>query len=203
MALDPLATIADLTARGVTVESAETVAVTTYFDVASALVREAAGSTITQATSTITLEGDHDTRLRLPGQLVQSVSDVSIDGNPVTDWKLASGALWRELGWRAMNWTSYGWRSTDQPSEVSVTYTHGLPAVPADIVDLVCRLVGQALVALRGGDPFARVVDLERIGDYQAKYGNLETGMLALSDFQRNRLAARFGAGPSTVVKSR
>jgi hypothetical protein len=84
-----------------------------------------------------------------------------------------------------------------------VTYVHGLPAVPSDIVDLVCRLAGQALVTFRSGDPMARAVDLERIGDYQAKYNNLETGFMALSDFQRDRLAARFGAAPGVIVRSR
>jgi hypothetical protein len=203
MALVPLATVADLEARGVTVAGSETAVVSTYLDVASALVREAAGTPITQTTSTVVLEGDHDQRLRLPGNPVQSVTSVTVDGDDVTDYKLASGALWRRMGWRAVKWSSYGWRADMEPSAVEVTYVHGLPTVPADIIDMVCRLAGQALVQFRAGDPTARMVDMERIGDYQVKYSGVETGIMLLSHEQRARLAARFGAGPGVVVKSR
>jgi hypothetical protein len=47
------------------------------------------------------------------------------------------------------------------------------------------------------------MVDMERIGDYQVKYSGVETGIMLLSHEQRARLAARFGAGPGVVVKSR
>jgi len=203
MALAPLATIADLQARGVTVADTETAVVNTYFDVASALVRTAAGTPITSTTSTIELEGDHDNRLKLPGNPVTSVASVTVDGETVTDWKLASGSLWRRLGWRAVKWSSYGWRADIEPSSVVVTYTHGLPTVPPDIVDLVCRVVGQALVQYRAGDVTARVIDMERIGDYMAKYSDAETGTLALSQAQRDYLAARFGTAPGVIVRSR
>lgn len=203
MTLAPLATVADLVARGVTVAESETPVVTTYFEVASALVRTAAGTPITTTTSTIELEGDHDNRLKLPGNPITGVQSVTIDGEPVTDWKLASGALWRSLGWRAIKWSSYGWRADLEPSTVAVTYTHGLPSAPADIVDMVCRLVGQALVAFRAGDPFPRLVTSERIGDYQVAYSSAETGTLTLSQVQRDYLAARFGTGPGLLVKSR
>lgn len=203
MALDPLATVADLGARGVTVADSEIAVVTTYLAVASALIREAAGTPITQTTSTVVLEGDHDQRLRLPGNPVQSVSAVTIDGAATTDYKLTSGVLWRRLGWRALGWSSYGWRADMEPTAVQVTYVHGLPTVPADIVDMACRLAGQALVQFRAGDPMARMIESERIGDYQAKYAGFETGIMLLSHDQRARLAARFGAGPGVVVKSR
>lgn len=203
MALIPLATVADLEARGVTVAGTEVAPVTTYLSVASSLVRDAAGTPITETTSTITLEGDHDKRLRLPGGPIRSVSAVDIDGQAVTDYKLASGAVWRELGWRAVGWGSYGWRGRDQPTDVTVTYVHGLPAVPDDIVDMVCRLAGQALSQFRSGDPMARMVESERIGDYQVKYSGAESGILSLSDAQRSRLAARFGTAPGMLVRSR
>lgn len=203
MTLEPLATVADLVARGVTVAESETAPVTTYLGVASSLVRDAAGTPITETTSTVVLEGGHDKRLRLPGSPIRSVSVVGIDGTAVTDYKLASGALWRELGWHAAHWTANGFRSRDEPSEVTVTYLHGLPAVPDDIVDMVCRLAGQALSQFRSGDPLARMIESERIGDYQVKYSGVETGILSLSDAQRSRLAARFGAAPGMLVRSR
>lgn len=196
MALPPLATVADLEARGLTVEPSETAIVGVYLDVASAAVRDAAGAPISQTTSTITLEGEPDPRLRLPGLPVTAVSVVEVDGEPVTDWRLRSGALWRACGW-----------SSGEPSDVEVTYTHGLPSVPADIVDLVCRIAAAALVAYRSEDGgtglAAQDVRAERIGDYSVTYG--DDGRITemeLPDYLRARLRARFGGGAS-VVKSR
>lgn len=188
MPLSPLATVADLVARGVTVDSAEQVAVATYFDVASAIVRDAAGSPISATSSTVTLEG-RGSRLQLPGGPATAVSGVSVDGLAVTDYKLLSGALVRSCGF-------------PDGSEVTVTYTHGFATVPADIVDLVCRLVGQELTAMRSGDIASRGITSERIGDYSVTYSDAETGTMCLSEYQRNRLAARFGNGGSITVRS-
>ncbi|QDH92113.1 head-tail adaptor [Streptomyces phage Dubu] len=189
MALPTLATVADLEARGVTIEPSEVAAVNVYLDVASTLVRDAAGSPISQTTSTVVLEGEPGPRLFLPGPPVRSVSAVLVDGQAVTGWKLASGALVRAAGWRP----------GPDPSEVTVTYVHGLPTVPSDIVDLVCRLVGQALVSYRSGETLSRAVQTERIGDYQVTYADTETGTMSLTSFQRDRLAARFGGGVGTA----
>lgn len=188
MALAPLATIADLTARGVTVAAGETAAVNVYLDVASTLLRDAADSPISQTTSTVNLEGTGG-RLHLPGKPVTAVSAVLADGVALSDYKLLNGALARPCGF-------------SEGVEYTVTYTHGLATVPSDIVDLVCRLVGQELLALRAGETGSRAVKSERIGDYSVTYADTETGSMALSDFQRNRLAARFGNGAG-VVRSR
>ncbi|MGW7598120.1 hypothetical protein [Streptomyces antimycoticus] len=196
MALDPLATVADLEARGLTVEPSETQIVGVYLEVASAAVRDAAGSPISQTASTITLEGGPDQRLRLPGPPVTAVSTVEVDGEPVTDWRLRSSALWRACGW-----------SGCEPSEVEVTYTHGLPTVPADIVDLVCRIAAAALVAYRAEDGgtglAAQDVRAERIGDYSVTYGDGgRITEMELPDYLRARLRARFGGGVA-LVRSR
>lgn len=186
MPLDPLATIADLAARGVTVEPSETGAVETYLAVASALIREAAGSPISQTTGTVVLEAT-GTRLRLPGQPVTAVSGVTVDGVAVSDYKLRAGAVTRSCGF-------------PEGAEVEVTYTHGLPTVPADIVDLACRLAGQELLALRSGAGPSRPLKTERIGDYAVGFDTaVDSGTMMLTDFQRNRLAARFGSGAGVV----
>ncbi|MFE3382899.1 hypothetical protein, partial [Streptomyces anulatus] len=127
MALTPLAAVADLTARGLTVDPSEAAVVGTFLEVASSAVRDAAGCPISQTTSTVVLEGEADARLRLPGPPVTAVATVLLDGAAVTDWRLTGGRLWRAAGWAGAS----------GPSEVTVTYTHGLPTVPADIVDLV------------------------------------------------------------------
>ncbi|HCA88171.1 MAG TPA: hypothetical protein DEQ61_23525 [Streptomyces sp.] len=197
MALEPLATVADLVALGLTVDDTETTIVERYLTVASAAVRDAAGSPISQTTSTVTVEGEADQRLRLPGSPITAVTTVELDGVAVTDWRLRSDRLWRHGGWTA----------ADGPSEVEVTYTHGLPEVPADIVDLVGRLVAGALASHRADDDGAslgtQVVTSERIGDYAVTYGGdgLATDM-ELPAYLRERLAARFGGGIS-LMRSR
>ena len=197
MALAPLATVADLEALGVTIDPSEVDLVEVYLDVASAAVRQAAGSPISQTTSTISIEGEPDQRLRLPGPPVTAVATVEIDEVAITDWRLRSGSLWRELGW------SPGCT----PSEVTVTYTHGLPVVPVDIVNLVCRIAATTLLAYRaapdGSGLAAREVQQERIGDYFVTYGD-DGGIteMELPDSTRNRLAARFG-NTAALLRSR
>ncbi len=197
MALQPLATVADLTARGLTVDPSETAIVGVYLDVASTAVREAAGSPISQTTSTITLEGEPGQWLTLPGLPISAVSSVKVDGETVTDWRLRTERLWRAAGWTGC----------DGPSEVEVTYTHGLAVVPADIVDLVCRMVAAALASYRsedGGTGLATGnITSERIGDYAVTYGN--DGRITemdLPQYWRERLAARFGGG-ADLLRSR
>jgi hypothetical protein len=186
MALSPLATVADLEARGVTVAPEEVGPVSVWLDVASSLVRDAAGSPVSETISTVILEGSGG-RLRLPGWPVTAVSAVEIDGAAVADWKLRSGALTRSCGF-------------PDGSEVEVTYTHGLPEVPADIVDMVCRLAGQELIALRNGEGASRPLKTERIGDYAVGFDtDVDSGTMVLTDFQRDRLAARFGGGAGSV----
>lgn len=190
MALDPLATVADCTARGLTVDVSEEILLGTYLETASAAVREAAGAPISQITSTLAVEGEADQWLSLPGPPVTAVIAAALEGQTVTDWRLRSGRLWR----------SGGWTLADGPAEVTVTYTHGLPTVPADIVDLVCRIAATTLVAWRsaeGGEGLAaRDVRSERIGDYSVQYGDGgRITEMELPEYLREQLAARFGGG--------
>ncbi|MEV1006126.1 hypothetical protein [Streptomyces sp. NPDC049881] len=197
MALSPLASVADMAAAGVPVAPEEEARVTHWLTVASAAVREAAGCPISQTTSTLSVEGPPTAWLTLPGPPVTAVSAVEVDGTPATDWRLRSGQLWRRSGWCA----------GDPPTEVTVTYTHGLPDVPADIIELVCRMAAAALVAWRGAPDGAGLaagdVRSERLGDYSVTYG--DDGLITemeLPDYLRERLAARFGGGV-TLLRSR
>ena len=188
MALAPLATVDDLEARGLTVDPGEVGIVNVYLGVASAAVREAAGTAITRTTSTLTLEGVPGQRLTLPGPPIVSVDAVAVDGRAVTDWRLRSERLWRAAGWSGI-----------EPSEVEVTYTHGLLSVPDDIIDLVCRAVAAALVAYRsedGGTGLAadKEITSERLGDWSVTYGaDGRVTEMELTQAWRDRLAARFG----------
>ncbi|MFE5544565.1 hypothetical protein ACFQ71_12185 [Streptomyces sp. NPDC056534] len=195
MTLAPLAAVADLEARGLAVEPAEETIVDTYLDVASTAVREAAGTPISQATSTVTVEGEPGQWLTLPGQPVTAVTAVLLDGVPVTDWRLVSGRLWR----------AGSWTSGCGPSLVDVTQTHGLAVVPADIVDLVCRMTAGALKAQRAeadGSGLAadKVITSERLGDYAVTYAS--DGRITemdLPQYWRERLEARFGGGANAL----
>lgn len=207
MALADLAATSDLTARGITWTSpAEDTIVDTFLTVASTMVREAAGAPILQTTSTMTVEGTCGQWLSLPGQPVQSVSSVSIDGTAVTDWRLSRGQLWRRTGWQ----------DDDGPSDIEVTMVHGLSVVPADIVDLVCAMVAAGLKAVResddGGGLAARDPSLqsksESVGQYSSSVAYAtgrdaaEAAPTAMSLPQRTRdaLAARFGGAAAVVV---
>ncbi|MBX6360102.1 MAG: hypothetical protein IRZ03_08485 [Acidobacterium ailaaui] len=196
MTLSDLATVADLTARGV--DTTDSAKVSAFLAAASAAVREAAGVPITRETYTVTLAGSPDAWLPLPGQPVTSVSDVEIDGTAVTDWKLVGGNLWRCHGWQACH---------HSPSVVTATITGGLTTVPEDIVDLVCAMVGMALARAEGGDYSSRGDLIQvRIDDYSEGYessaGSRTAGPMELPELTRRRLRARFGGGVA-LVRSR
>ncbi|MFE9765114.1 hypothetical protein ACFYPC_11365 [Streptomyces sp. NPDC005808] len=197
MALDPLATQADLEARGLTVEASEEAMVGVFLDVASTAVREAAGVPISETTSTILLEGGPGQWLTLPGLPVSAVASVELDGVALTDWRLRSQRLWRAVGWTGC----------DGPSEVEVVQTHGLADVPSDIVDLVCRMVAGALKAQRaeadGTGLATEVITSERIGDYAVTFGgDGRVSEMDLPQYWRERLEARFGGG-AQLLRSR
>ncbi|WP_431950479.1 hypothetical protein [Actinacidiphila sp. bgisy167] len=188
MVLPNLATAADLAARGVVVDSAEEPVAEALLGIASAVVREAAGSPIIETTSTVTLPGNGGTRLVLPGLPTTAVVALAVNDVPVSDWTLRTGAVVRDAGFA-------------RGAEISVTYTHGLPAVPADIVDLVCRMAARGLSAYRSGDPAAKPVIQERIGDYSVTYGyDVSYSDMELPKYLRARLAARFGASVAGVT---
>ncbi|MFJ6659707.1 hypothetical protein ACIQNG_25640 [Streptomyces sp. NPDC091377] len=195
MALAPLATPADLTARGFTLAPGEADLAAVYLSVASAAIREAAGVPITQTTSTVSLTGPDDSLwLTLPGPPVTAVTAVAIDGQPVTGWRLRSSRLWRAAGWQPGH----------EPAEVEVVQTHGLPAVPADIVDLGCRIAAATLIAYRSrpdGEGLAAAdIRSERIGDYAVTYGDAgRITEMELPAHLREQLAARFGGGAAVV----
>jgi hypothetical protein len=197
--LDPLATTADLTARGITWTSpGEDDLVGVFLDEASAAVRTAAGVPISQATSTVSLRGSCDRWLRLPGVPVTAVEDVSIDGGTVADWKLVDSMLWRRCGWQL----------TDEPSVVTETQTHGLVEVPVDIVGMVCALVGMALRQVHsstdgtGATPLPQDVVSVGIDDYRVQFrqdGDRNLTVFTLPERVERSLRTRFGGGASVV----
>lgn len=99
MALDPLATAADLAKhlqRELT--PAESAAAEPALLAASAAVRNAAGIPFTEMTTTVALHGD-GCWLPLPFRPVVSIISVVIDSTPVTDYTLCEDQLFRAAGW--------------------------------------------------------------------------------------------------------
>lgn len=185
MALEPLATAADLQLRRVDIMDAPRVAAALAS--ASEAVRDAAEGPISQVTSTIKVSVPQGPWLDLPLRTVTAVVSVTDENdNAVTGWKLNDGRLWRLAGW--------GW--TREPAELTVTATHGLVAVPADIVDLVCDLAMASL--LSDGDAHDPRVQAEAIDDSRTTWqagADATTSVFELPERTRAMLARRFGGG--------
>lgn len=202
MAIEPLATVADLADLGISVDD-PTLAHSLLASV-SADVREAAGSLITVATSTVEIATEASRRVELPARPVRDVSDVELDGAPLVegvDYVAHSGCLWR-LGGRP--WHRYG----DIPSVLKVTFTHGYDVVPADVVRTVCMYVAAGLAAAK--DEFSGNRGLQYVGvdDYREGYlsGSDEVVDPAeLTERTKRNLRARFGAfaGPNVIGSQR
>jgi hypothetical protein len=189
MALAPLATAADLDVKGVEVTNTELVNL--MLAAASSVIRDAAGSTISQATSTISVLAPQGRWLTLPGP-VTAVTSVLIDGTAVTDWKLVGGLLWRACGWAEC-----------EPVPVTVAFTHGLVEVPADIVNLCADLAKLGIEAASDEPgtsnvlPASAVSASYAIDDYteRIQYAEDPRSLMELADVTKAWLASRFGSG--------
>ncbi len=172
--MEPLATYDDLSARDIPSTSRTDADLAS----ASAAVREAAGSPISQVTATARALGGRGQWLHLPGPVV-AVTAVTIDGETVTDSTAFPHALFRRCGWGEVG------------SVVTVTGTFGLAEVPADIVSLVCDMV-----AMASGDIVDPRVSQETIDDYRVTYrDDAGASVFELPKRTRDALFARFSGG--------
>lgn len=184
MALDYLATTADLADLGV--DTSDAALTDAALAAATDSVRDAAGVPISQTTSTVTIQGTRSQWLDLPLSPVVGVASVSIDGDPVSDYKVVSGALWRRAYWSPCG----------EPSLVTITATHGFIEVPADIKLLVAQLAAAVINA--DGIETNLGKQSEGIDDYNVSY---ETGdgatayAVELPKRTRSMLRQRFGGG--------
>lgn len=185
MALDPLATAADLSSRGYDITNTDRV--NDALTAASDSVRDAAGCSISQITSTLKISVPRGPWLDLPVHPVTAVTSVTDEnGNTLVGWKLLDGRLWRFAGWGL----------TCEPAELTVTVTHGLVTVPADIVTLVCELAGADL--LSDGDAHDVRIASEAIDDSRTGWqtgADATVSVFELPERTRMMLARRFGGG--------
>ncbi len=190
MALGALATTADLQARGIA--TTDIAGVEALLDSASEAIRDAAGSIISRAESTIKLSGTGDYWLTVPLSPIHAVTAVAIDGGTVSDFRLREGRLWRASGWQV----------TPEPPEVTLTVDHGFDEVPADIIDLCCSLVAAGLAAKEGGYDPERGLSSMSIDDYREGYTKGDDEILnplELPQRTREWLRQRFGGGSYVV----
>lgn len=194
MTLPPLATTTDLAARNITLPSDMDSSV--VLASATDAVRDAAGCPIVQATSTAMLIVTDPCELPLPAGPVASVASITVGGDPLVGWTKVGDTV-------QFNVTAPTWPSTTSfPLEAIVTYTHGLPIVPADIVDLVCQIA--AIMGNQNGDPGAggKLTSL-RLGSFSETYsipaGTEGPSPVALPDSLKNSLRARFGTSAVMV----
>jgi len=137
----PLATVDDIEARlGRELTTAEDIRVGALLDDVSAAVRSYTGQSFTSEETTVRLAPRNGT-VTLPQRPVTAVDSVkTVDGDDLvfTWW---SGTKVK-VGVNALNWFEVNGSPT-QP--VDITYTHGYDDVPADIVAVVCQIVGRAM----------------------------------------------------------
>lgn len=197
MALATLAQAADLDTKGVDISNMPLVEL--MLGVASSVIREAAGNTISQETSTVKVMAPDGRWLTLPGP-VTAVSAVLLDGAAFADWKFINGMLWHPWGW------SYGTYTYQRPFrrdiwipvEVTVTYTHGYAEVPADIVNLCADLAALGVQAAGQKSTPANVIAASyTIDDYteRLQYSDKARTAMELPDVTKEWLAQRFGTG--------
>lgn len=189
--MDPLATIDDLDMRGIAVVG--DVDVSTVLGAVSDAVRDAAGHSITQLTSTVVFVATDYCTLDLPAGPVSAVSSVKVNGVEVAGWSKIGDTVYLPSGW-----------TTSLPVEVTVTYTHGYPVIPADIVDLVCSVAG---IAMNSGDDYGNSAQLQSFRQGQLSETYFHTAGLdspspvALPESVRQQLRARFGGSVVTLAQ--
>jgi hypothetical protein len=190
--MDALATTGDLAVRNI--DTANLPLADEMLRVASAAVRNAAGSPISETTSTIQYDGWLcDKHLTLIGQPITDVYLVTINGTSVTDWRLkAGGRLWRLAGWGV----------DDGPADVRVMQVHGLPVIPDDLVDLVCQLASVGIdAAVAGYTSIAGIVS-EQTPEYSVTYAQGADAIRSAQIPERTRLwlASMFGGSAAMVT---
>jgi hypothetical protein len=201
---DTFATPSDLAA--LLQADVDTATATLLLEGAAALVQEAAGGQrITLVNDDIAeIIGSTDSFLQLPQIPVVSVSAVDLDGTAIAagteGYKKIGDKLWRRSGWQAnYGWSAnFGWHGHDygssihyrsqDPSLVTVTYTHGL--APGDWRLQLARQASLMLAATPYGNP-GGVVRLQ-IDDYQAQYEAMAARMEA-AETLRARLRKQYG----------
>ena len=188
--MDPLATPEDVERLGVDINDVSLVAF--LLESVSDAVRDAAGTPITVVEVELVLPGQWDQSILLPGAPSQAVSEVTLNGDPVTDWKLRGNRLWRPQGWG------------DAGDDISITYTYGVATPPKDIVKLVATFVAAGINEAAVGVASNRNLAYTSIDDWREGYRQGDNEVVDLTEIPertRRMLRERF-SGSSDVTGS-
>lgn len=195
---DQLATAADLALiPGVDPDLSEATK-TLLIECATAVVQAVCGGQriveVVDDVVTLDLDGaDGGLYLALPQRPVTAVSSVLIGSTAITDFtpQLGRGRLWRASGWRSTLLA----HPMSQPSDVTVTYTHGYPEG-----DQRLQLARSAVLSLAAGPASGATagVSREQIDDYAVQYEAMAARMEA-SQFLVERLRAQYGRPPRST----
>lgn len=161
-----LANIDELESRlGRSLDGAEAIRALALLEDVSAVVRRRARQSFSSTESTVYLSAWRG-RVALPERPVTAVGSVeTLDGDPV-DFTWYTGDPFLTIG-------SAGVIAFDRDpvtcggQRVAVTYTHGSGAAPADIVAVVCQVVGRAL----GTGAESSGIQQESLGSYSYSVG--------------------------------
>ena len=190
---DLLATPSDLASA--LQQDVDTATATLWLTAATAVVQEAAGQRIVLVEGEqITLTGTTDSWLRLPQQPVRSVAAVLLDGSAVTGGAAGSGgSTYRLRGarlWRGSGWQTY----VGEPSEVTVTYSHGYDTDEQGIELARGSVIGLARAPYDNPSAVSR----EQIDDYNVAYQAVSAALEA-NRFLRRALRRQYGVRAGLV----
>lgn len=189
---DQLATPADLASA--LQQDLDASTATLLIECATAVVQAITGQRIVQVTETVVLDldgFDGAVYLPLPERPVTAVASASIGATAVTDFsaQLRKASLWRASGWRS-TLVSYA----DQPSTVTVTYTHGYPAGHQRLQLARSAVLSLAMGAYTNPSGATR----EQIDDYSVMFEAMSARMEA-SKFLTEALKRQYGLPPGSV----
>lgn len=191
---DQLADPADL-ASILQIPEIDAYTATMLVEIGTAIVQAETGQRIVQVVDDVVEldldEYDEGPWLTLPERPVTAVTAASVGATAVTDYSVQKR---RSRIWRAM-----GWRSTlvyypDQPSTVTVTYTHGYPAGHQKL-QLARGTVLSMIAAIFDNPGGASSV---KIDDYAATYTAMER-QLAASPNLTGLLHRQYGSRTGSV----
>lgn len=196
MALDPLATTDDLSARlGRELTDTELIQAEALLAGASARVRTYTGQDFTAVEDDVVQVKARNGIARLPQRPVTAVTAVvDLSANAVAHTWLNDDRV--QVGTSALNWFEVEpWRNA--VPELRVTYDHGYEEIPGDVVDVVCSMVARSLA--RGPDSGA--IQSESIAGYSYSIGSsAAAGSVGLLNDERAALDAYRRRG--TVIRT-
>jgi hypothetical protein len=192
MPADQLATAADLASA--LQSDLDTSTATLVVECATAVVQAIVRQRILQVTETVVLDldgYDGGVYLPLPERPVSVVTSAAVGATAVTDFtaQLSRGRLWRAYGWRSLLLAYY-----NQPSTVTINYTHGYAPGSQKL-----QLARSAVLSLGKGaytNPGGAL--MEAIDDYRVQFDSMSAGMEA-SPFLIAALKRQYSLPPGSV----